>query len=74
MAHISLDPPPLGFDGCLTKILFTFLGIFVCMLTRSVPLGVRGLDFIPTIVRAGVVINGALVTITIDGNSNIVVM
>jgi hypothetical protein len=55
------------------KNLVHLLGIFVCMFTRYVPLGVRGLDFIPTIVQVGVAINGALVIVTIDGNSNIVV-
>ncbi len=32
------NPPPPGFDGCPTKNLSTFLGIYVCMLIRYVPL------------------------------------
>jgi len=35
------------------------LGIFVCILTRFVPLGVYGLDLIPTMVWVGVIVNGA---------------
>jgi hypothetical protein len=50
------DLPPLRYDGCLTKIMSTFLGIFVCMLTRYVPLGVYGLDFIPIMVWVGAVV------------------
>jgi hypothetical protein len=48
------------------KKLFTSLGIFVCTLTSFVPLGVWGLNFIPTIVWVGAVTNGISVTITID--------
>jgi hypothetical protein len=58
------NPPPLGSDGCPTKILSSSLGIFVCMLTKSSPLGIYGLNFIPRMVWVGVVVNGALVTIT----------
>jgi hypothetical protein len=43
-----------------------FLGIFVCTLMSSVPLGVWGLDFIPTIVWVSVITNGALINVTID--------
>jgi hypothetical protein len=42
------------------------LGIFVCTLTSFVPLGVWGLDLIPTTVWVGIVTNGTLITITID--------
>jgi hypothetical protein len=55
-----------GFDGCLAKTLFTSLGIFVCTLTSYVPLGLWGLDFIPTIIWASVITNGASTTVTID--------
>jgi hypothetical protein len=51
-------PPPPRFDGCLTKILSTSLGIFACMLIRSIPLGVCGLDFIPTTLWANHATNG----------------
>ncbi len=43
----------------------TFMGIFVCRFTRSVPLGVYGLDLILVMVWVGVVVNGVLVIITI---------
>ncbi len=61
-----LDPLPHGFNGCPTKILSTCLGISICTFTRFVPLGVYGLEIIPTIIWAGVVVNGTLVTVTID--------
>ncbi len=59
------DPPPPGFNGYPTKIMSTSLGIFVCMLTRSIPLKVYGLDLILGMVWANVVVNGASITITI---------
>jgi hypothetical protein len=37
--HGGLDPP-LGSNGCPRKIMSTFLGISICMLPRSIPLGV----------------------------------
>jgi hypothetical protein len=52
------DPPPPRFDDCLAKIMSISLGIFVCILTRFVPLGVYGLDLIPTMVWIGVIVNG----------------
>jgi hypothetical protein len=42
------------------------LGIFVCILTRFVPLGVCGLNLIPTMVWVGVIVNGAQVSATIE--------
>jgi hypothetical protein len=54
----GLDPPPTRFDGCLTKIMSTFMGISVCIFTRFVPLGVYGLDLIPVMVWVGVIVNG----------------
>jgi len=36
------------------------------MLTSSIPFGVYGLNFIPTMVWASAIVNGALVTITIE--------
>jgi hypothetical protein len=52
------DPPPLRSDGCLAKIMFTSLGISICILTRFVPFGVCGLNLILTMVWVGVVVNG----------------
>jgi hypothetical protein len=60
------DPPPPGSNGCLTKIMSTSLSIFVCILTRSVPLEICGLDLILIMVWVDVVVNGALVTIAIE--------
>ncbi len=60
------NPPILGFDGYPTKKLFTFLGIFTRTLTSYVPLGVYGLDLIPTTIWIGVVTNGTSITIIID--------
>jgi hypothetical protein len=57
--------PPPRFDGCPTKIMSTSLGIFICILTRSVPLGVYGLDLILVMVWVGVIVNGTSVIITI---------
>jgi hypothetical protein len=51
------EPPLLGSNGCLVKILSTSLGIFICTLT-SVSFGVWGLDLILTIVWASAVTNG----------------
>jgi hypothetical protein len=59
------NPPP-KFDGCPTKNLSTFLGIFVCILTRFIPLGVCGLDFTLVMVWVGVIVNGASVTVIIE--------
>jgi hypothetical protein len=56
---LSGPDPPLGSDGCPTKILSTFLGIFVCMFTKFSPLGICGLNLIPMMVWAGVIVNGA---------------
>jgi hypothetical protein len=42
----GFDFPPLGSDGCLAKILFTFMGIYVCTLIRFIPFGICGLYFI----------------------------
>jgi hypothetical protein len=58
--------PPPGFDGWLTKTLFTFLGISSCTLTSCVPLGICGLDLIPTILWTCADTNGASVTIIIN--------
>ncbi len=58
------EPPPLGSNGCLAKILSTFLGIFVCTLISFISLGIWGLDFTPTIIWVGVVTNETSVTIT----------
>ncbi len=60
----GFNPPPLGSDGYLTKIMSTSLGISICMLTWFVPLGVYGLK--PVIVWAGVVVNGISITVTIE--------
>jgi hypothetical protein len=60
------EPPPLGSNGYLAKILSTSLGIFVCTLISSISLGVWGLDFTPTTIWAGVVTNETSITITID--------
>jgi len=46
----GLDLLPFGSDGYPTKIFSTSLGITVCIITRFVPLGVCGLNFIPTMV------------------------
>ncbi len=54
----GLDPPPFRSDGYPTKIMSTSLGIFVCILTRFVPLGVCGLNLIPTMVWVGALVNG----------------
>jgi hypothetical protein len=62
----GFKPPPLGYNGCPTKILSTFMGISVCTLTSYVSLGIWGINFIPTTIWVGVITNGALVTITID--------
>jgi hypothetical protein len=62
----GFEPPPLGSNAYLAKIMSTFLGIFVCTLTSYVPLGVWGLNLIPTTIWAGVVTNGVSVTVTID--------
>jgi hypothetical protein len=64
--HGGPNPPPLGSNDCLAKILSTSLGIFVCMLTRSVPLGICGLDFMLVMVWVGVVVNGASIIVTIE--------
>jgi len=53
-------------DGCPTKFMFSFLGIFICMLTRYVPLGVCHLDLMLVMVWASAIVNGALVIITIE--------
>ncbi len=42
------------------------MGIFVCRFTRSVPLGVYGLDLILVMVWVGVVVNGASIIVTIE--------
>jgi hypothetical protein len=42
------------------------MGIFSCKLTNYVPLGICGLDLIPTIILTVVDTNGALVTIITD--------
>jgi hypothetical protein len=60
------SPPPPGSNGCPTKIMSTSLGIYVCIFTRSIPLGVYGLDLIPIMVWAGVVVNGASITVTME--------
>jgi hypothetical protein len=62
----GFDPPPFRFDGCRAKILSISLGIFVCILTRSVPLGVYGFDLKPTMVWVGVIVNGVFITVTIE--------
>jgi len=62
--HGGFEPPPLGSNGCSTKIMSTFLGIYVCTFTSC--FGAWGLDLKPTIVWASVVTNGVLITITID--------
>jgi hypothetical protein len=62
----GLDRPPPRFNGCPTKILPTFLGIFVCILTRHVPLEIYGLDFILIMVCVRVVVNETLVAIAIE--------
>jgi hypothetical protein len=61
----GFDFPPLGSDGCPTKIMSTSLGIFVCTLIRYVPLGVYGLNLIQARVWVDVV-NGTLIIITIE--------
>jgi hypothetical protein len=55
---LGSNPPPPRSDGSPTKIMSNFLGISICILTRSVPLGVYGLDFIPVMVWVGVIVNG----------------
>jgi hypothetical protein len=62
----GLDPLHPGSDGQSTKIIFASLGIFVCTFTSSIPLGVCGLDFIPTTICVSVVINGVSIIVTID--------
>jgi hypothetical protein len=62
----GLDVPLPRFDGCPTKILSTSLGIFVCILGRSIPFRVCGLDFLPIMIWVGVVVNGVLIIITIE--------
>jgi hypothetical protein len=57
--------PPSGSIGCLAKILSTSLGISICMFTRFVSLGVYGINLMPIMVWASVVVNGILITITI---------
>jgi hypothetical protein len=42
------------------------LGIYSCTLTSSVPLGICGLDLIPTTIWIDANINGALIIVTID--------
>ncbi len=56
------------FDGCPTKIMFSFLRISICMLTKYVPLRVCHLDLMLVMVWASAIANGALVTITIEWN------
>jgi hypothetical protein len=63
--HGGPNPPPLGSNDYLAKILSTSLGIFVCMLTRSVPLGICGLDLMLVMVWASIVVNGALIIVII---------
>jgi hypothetical protein len=60
----GLDPSH-RFGGRSEKILSTFLGISVCILTRSIPFGVCGLDFIPVMVWVGVIVNGISINIII---------
>ncbi len=60
------EPPPLGSNGYLAKILSTFVGIFVCTLTSCVSLGIWGLHLILTTIWASAVTNGASVIVTID--------
>jgi hypothetical protein len=62
----GLDPPPPRFNNYPTKILSTFLGISICMLTKFVPLGVCGLDLIPGMIWTSIIVNGDLVIITIE--------
>jgi hypothetical protein len=59
------NPLPPGFEGCPTKIMSTSLNIFVCILIRSIPLEIYGMDLITLMVWVGVVVNGVLVIITI---------
>ncbi len=54
----GFEPPPLGSNGCPTKILSTFMGIFVCTSTSSITFGIWGLNFIPTTIWAGAITNG----------------
>jgi hypothetical protein len=60
------NPPPLGSNGWSKKILFTFVGIYVCTFTSSIPLGVYGLDFISITIWVGAIINGDSIIVTID--------
>jgi hypothetical protein len=62
----GLDLLPPRSNGCLAKILSTFMGIFVCMLTRFVSLKVYGLDLILRMVWDSVVVNGTSVNVTIE--------
>ncbi len=60
----GLDMPPPEFNGFQAKILSIFLGIFVCMLARFVPLRIYGLDFILRMVWASAVVNGDSIIVT----------
>jgi hypothetical protein len=62
----GFEPLPPGFDGRLAKIVSTSLGISSCKIINFVPLGVCGLDLIPTTVWTNVDTNGTLVTVIID--------
>jgi hypothetical protein len=62
----GFEPLLLGSNAYLTKIMSTFLGIFVCTLTSYVPFGVWGLNLIPTTIWVGAVTNGVLVIVIID--------
>ncbi len=44
--------PPLWSDGWFTKTLFTFPRISSCKFKNYVPLGMCGLDLIPTIISS----------------------